>query len=65
MLILSLDSTATTASVALLRDGKVLSEYTVNAGNTHSVTLLPMIENMLKITNTELSKIDLFTRTPS
>ena len=60
MLILSLDSTATTASTALVKDGKVLSEYTVNAGNTHSVTLLPMIENMLKMTGTALSDIDVF-----
>lgn len=60
MLILALDSTATTASTALVKDSKVLCEYTVNAGNTHSVTLLPMIENMLKTTNTELSQIDLF-----
>lgn len=60
MLILALDSTATTASTALVKDSKVLCEYTVNAGNTHSVTLLPMIENMLKTTCTELSDIDLF-----
>ena len=60
MLILAVDTTATVGSVALVRDGKVLSEYTVNAGNTHSVTLLPMIENMLKITETDLSSVDLF-----
>ncbi len=60
MLILAVDSTATVGSVSLVRDGKILCEYTVNAGNTHSVTLLPMIENMLKITETDLSDIDLF-----
>ena len=60
MLILAIDSTATVASVALLRDGKVLSEYTVNAGNTHSVTILPMIEHMLTVTQTKLSDIELF-----
>lgn len=60
MLILAVDSTATVGSVCLVRDGKVLCEYTVNAGNTHSVTLLPMIENMLKITGTELCDVDMF-----
>lgn len=60
MLILAIDSTATVASVALVSEGKILSEYTVNAGNTHSVTLLPMIEHMLKTTGTELADIDLF-----
>lgn len=60
MLILALDSTATVASVALVKNKKTLCEYTLNAGNTHSVTLLPMIEHMLKMTGTELSQIDLF-----
>jgi len=60
MLILALDSTATVASVALVRDGNTLAQYTVNAGNTHSVTLLPMIEHMLKMTAADLSDIDMF-----
>ena len=33
MLILALDSTALCASVALLRDGHLLAEYTVNTVN--------------------------------
>ena len=60
MLILAVDTTATVGSVSLVRDKKILCEYTVNAGNTHSVTLLPMIENMLKITDTDLSDVDMF-----
>ena len=60
MLILALDSTATTASVALRKNGATLAEYTVNAGNTHSVTLLPMIEHMLKMAEISLDKVDLF-----
>ncbi|MBQ4067379.1 MAG: tRNA (adenosine(37)-N6)-threonylcarbamoyltransferase complex dimerization subunit type 1 TsaB [Clostridia bacterium] len=60
MLILALDSTATVASVALVRNGSILAEYSVNAGNTHSVTLLPMIEHMLKTTGTDLSEVDIF-----
>lgn len=60
MLILAFDSTATTAAAALWRDGSVLCEYTVNAGNTHSVTLLPMAEHMLKVSGTALSDVDVF-----
>ncbi len=60
MLVLAIDSTATVGSVALTKNGATLAQYTVNAGNTHSVTLLPMIEHMLKVTNTDLSDIDLF-----
>lgn len=60
MLILALDSTATTATAALWRDGSVLCEYTVNAGNTHSVTLLPMIEHMVKLCRISLDDIDAY-----
>ena len=48
MKILALDSSAIVASVALFEDGKLLAEYTLNNGNTHSETLLPMVEFLLK-----------------
>ena len=60
MLILSLDSTAVSASVALVRDGALLAEYTVNTGLTHSETLLPMVEATLKMTHTDIDDVDLF-----
>lgn len=60
MLILALDSTATTASAALWQGGGVLCEYTVNAGNTHSVTLLPMVEHMLRVAGVSLGDIDVY-----
>ncbi len=53
MLTLGLDTTAGTASAAILADEKLLCEYTLNSGNTHSQTLLPMIENMLGLTGKE------------
>ena len=50
MLILALDSTAQVGSVALCEgDGHLLAECTLNTGNTHSETLLPMVESVLKI----------------
>ena len=47
MLILALDSTAIVASVALCRDDVPVASFTVKNGNTHSETLLPMIEDLL------------------
>lgn len=60
MKILALDSTALTASVAVCDDEKLLSEFTVNNGNTHSETILPMIESMLKRLNLTAKDIDVF-----
>lgn len=60
MLILALDSTAVAASVALCEDRKLLADYTVNLGNTHSETLLPMVEAVLKTAHVTVDDIDLF-----
>ena len=60
MLILALDSTALCASVALCRDEHLLAEYTVNTGHTHSETLLPMVESVLKTACVDINDIDLF-----
>ena len=47
MKILALDSSAIVATVALCEDEALLGELTVNNGNTHSETLLPMVEFLL------------------
>ena len=47
MYILALDSTAIAATVALCDNEKMLSLTTVENGNTHSQTLLPMVEQTL------------------
>ena len=60
MKILALDSTATVASVALCEDDRLLGEYTVNNGNTHSETLLPMVESLLRFFDISTDGIDLF-----
>lgn len=60
MLILALDSTAIVASVALCRDDKPIASFTVKNGNTHSETLLPMVEAVLKSAGVAPSEIDLF-----
>ena len=53
MLILAFESSAKAASVALLKDGALVSQYSQCTALTHSRTLLPMAEDMLK--NAELS----------
>jgi len=60
MLILSIDTTANTATCALTRDGRMLSLYTACGTLTHSETMLPMIETMMKNVNLTLSDVDAF-----
>ncbi|MBQ7375800.1 MAG: tRNA (adenosine(37)-N6)-threonylcarbamoyltransferase complex dimerization subunit type 1 TsaB [Clostridia bacterium] len=60
MKILSVDSSATVASVALCENGRLLAEYTLNNKNTHSETLLPMIESLISFFSMEVGDVDLF-----
>ena len=60
MKLLALDSTARVASVAICEDGALLGEYTINNGNTHSETILPMVESLLKILSLTIDEIDAF-----
>lgn len=60
MLILSLDSTAKTASVALSEDAELLAQATLNIGNKHSTTLLPAVSFVLEQVGKKVSDIDLF-----
>ena len=60
MIILAIDSTAVSGSVALCRDEELLCEFTLNIGNTHSETLLPMVESALKMCGMTVEDIDLF-----
>ena len=58
MKILALDSSGLVASVALVEDDNMLGEYTVNYKKTHSQTLLPMLDEISKMTELELESID-------
>ena len=60
MKILSVDSSAVAASVAICEDETLLAEYTLNNGNTHSETILPMIEAALKMLDLTVADVDLF-----
>lgn len=59
MLILAIDSSATAASVAFLEDDKLIGEFFVNTDFTHSRTLVPMIDDLCKVTGKTISDIDL------
>ena len=60
MLIFSIDSSALVASAALCDGDKLIAEITADNGNTHSETLLPMVETLLKISNKTISDVELF-----
>ena len=60
MIILALDSTATVSSVAICSNERLLCQYTLNNGNTHSETLLPMIEDALSSLHLCAGDVDLF-----
>ena len=59
MKILALESSALAASAALCEDGKCVGVYLQNCGLTHSETLLPMAENLLKGCGWKLGDVDL------
>ncbi len=60
MRILAVDTSAVCASVAVTQNGKILSEASTNTGLTHSSTLMPMIDSVLKNAQIPLDTIDMF-----
>ncbi|MGL5346705.1 MAG: tRNA (adenosine(37)-N6)-threonylcarbamoyltransferase complex dimerization subunit type 1 TsaB [Peptostreptococcaceae bacterium] len=59
MKVLGIDTSSLAASVAVIEDNKLICEYTINTKKTHSQKLMPMIENMLKISEININDIDL------
>ena len=60
MKILAFDSTSLTASVAVCEDDKLLGQITLNNGNTHSETLLPMAEQLFRMLSLTADDIEIF-----
>ena len=58
MLLLAIESSGLVASVALMADDKLIGEYTTNFKKTHSQTLLPMLDEVVKMTGIELESLD-------
>jgi len=59
MLTLAVDSSAGPVSVALAEGGKILGETLLNTRQTHSETLMPALQNMLRMTGTGIDEIEL------
>ena len=57
MKILGLDSSGIVASVAVVQDDVLVAEYTVNYKKTHSQTLLPMLDEIVRMTEMDLNTI--------
>lgn len=58
MRVLAIDSSGLTATVAVVEEAQTVAEYTINYKKTHSQTLLPMINEVVKMTELDLSTID-------
>lgn len=58
MRVLAIDSSGLTATVAIVEDDQTIAEYTTNYKKTHSQTLLPMINEMVKMVDADLSSVD-------
>lgn len=58
MKILAIDSSGIVATVAILDDDILMAEYTINHKKTHSQTLLPMIDEITKMTELDLRELD-------
>lgn len=58
MKILALDSSGLVATVAVMDDDVMVAEYTTCHKKTHSQTLIPMLDEIKRMTETDLSTID-------
>ena len=56
--LLALECSATAASAALCQEDKVVGEYFLSTGQTHSQTLLPMAEQLLATSGETLAGLD-------
>ncbi len=58
MKVLAIESSGLTASVAVVEDTRTVAEYTVDYKKTHSQTLLPMIDEVARMTDLDLADLD-------
>ena len=58
MIILAVDSSSKVATVALMKDSKLLGEITLNDKKEHSVILMTIIQNILTNNNLSVDDID-------
>lgn len=58
MRVLAIDSSGLTATVAVVEEDRTIAEYTIDYKKTHSQTLLPMIDEVVKMVELDLETID-------
>ena len=58
MTILAIDSSAKAASVCIANEEKIIGEFFINTSLTHSQTLMPMTEQLLKNTEMTIGEVD-------
>lgn len=60
MKILSIETSGKICAVALTEDDNLIKEEIIEDENTHSVKLMPLVDKLLKETNTSVNDIELF-----
>ena len=60
MKVLAIDTATKSATAAITEDGALLGEVTLNLNKPHSQKIMPLIENLLKELELDVSDIDLF-----
>ena len=60
MKILALDTSGMNCSACIINEEKVIADFNINTGTTHSQTLMPMIDSMLRYSDVSLDDIDVF-----
>ena len=58
MKILAIESSGLVASIAVIENGILIGEYTMNHKKTHSQTLLPMLDELAKMIELDMNSID-------
>ena len=58
MRVLGIESSSLVASVALVTDDILTAEYTADFKKTHSQTLLPMLDEIVKLLELDMDTID-------
>lgn len=60
MKVLAVDTSSSVAAVAAMEDQKLLGEFLINNGKTHSQKLMPLIDQLLSSLELKPADIDLF-----
>lgn len=60
MKILAIDTSGPNCSVAVLDEQKIIANFNINIGKTHSETLLPLVDELSKFSNISLNDVDIF-----